>query len=474
MAYSTDTNQNHIGIVGVQHGDEGKGKVVDTISNRYDVVVRFGGGANSGHTVVVEGQEPFVYHAIPCGVLSGKKNMIGSGCATNLDRLHDEAEALAKRGCPVTPENLVISSRTHITTPYHLLLDLAEEIHKGRFGGRVGTTMQGIGPTIETKAYRAAFIRGAELRNDTPSELEHRLAFIGDEVKRRLKGMDITTEHIIAAMDKSDDSRKMTRKFREDYFDSKNFVDDKKVLERMLQHKQRYTPFFDDVSLLLTEANAQGKRIMFEGAQGTLLDPNQGTYPKTTGTTTTMAGIHEGTGTYFYIARRLGVIKAYATRVGEGGFPTELIDEKGVLTDVGERIQNVGKEFGATTGRARRPGWLDLFAAKHACRVNGFNELGVMKIDILDKIKTLRVCTGYKLDGKELKSFPDDERDLARVDPIYEKMQGWNASTTKATEFEQLPKNARNYLLFIEKELKIPVRYISNGEKRHQLITRYG
>lgn len=473
MTYSTDTNLNHIGIVGVQHGDEGKGKIVDTLSERYDIVVRFGGGANSGHTVVVEGQEPFVYHAIPCGVLSGKKNMIGNGCATNLDRLHDEAEALAQRGSPVTPENLVISSRTHLTTPYHLLLDLAEEVHKGRFGGRVGTTMQGIGPTIETKAYRSAFIRAAELRNDTPSELEHRLAFIGDEVKRRLKGMDITVEHVLAAMDKSGESKTMTRKFRDDYFDGENFVDDKKVLERMLQHKERYTPFFGDVSLLLTEANAQGKRIMFEGAQGTLLDPNQGTYPKTTGTTTTMAGIHEGTGTYFYIARRLGVMKAYATRVGEGGFPTELV-ENGSLTEVGAYIQDTGKEFGATTKRPRRPGWLDLFAAKHACRVNGFNEMGVMKIDVLDKLKALKVCVGYKLGGEELKSFPDDERDLARVEPIYETLPGWNADTSKASDFEELPKKARDYALFIEKELKVPVRYISNGEKRCQLITRHG
>ncbi len=464
-------------VIGMQWGDEGKGKIIDVLAPNYDIVVRFGGGANAGHTVIV-GLEKFVQHLLPCGIIPGKKCVVGNGVLVNFDRLDEEIEDFAKAALKITEEQLRISEKSHIVTPYSLLLDLAEEIHKGRKGGKVGTTMQGIGPTVEAQASRIGYLRADDLVDDTLAELEKRLKDIFEEVDCKIIAMDISPMDMINAMNKDENSIKMTQKFRDTYFDGVSYIKQKTVLENMLKHKEKFTPFITGTDRELQKLHEQGKAILYEGAQGTMLDIHHGSYPKLTSTTATMGGIHTGTGTYIPCEERLGVLKAYTTRVGEGAFPTELAEPdpekpgKTRPTEVGARLQERGGEFGATTGRVRRTGWLDLVIAAHAVRTNGINEIAITKLDILDTEEKLEVCVAYELDGQRIDYVPSSDRRLARAKPIYQTLPGWKADTTKAKTFEELPENARNYIGFIENFLKVRIKYVSNGAERSQIITR--
>jgi len=464
MTNTTIRRVQHTAVIGPQWGDEGKGKIVDMLAQKHDIVVRYGGGANAGHTVDV-GNEEFVLHLVPCGAIYGKLNVIGNGCVINLDRLTEEINHLSTRGKEMNPGNLKISGRAHITTPYKLLLDLAEEIVKAkRTGGAVGTTLQGIGPTYQFKVARTG-IRMTDFVELLPSDLEEKIGTIAEEVENRIKALGLEPCNISEAINSNDQTKRMTRALHP-YLSSETFLDRRKIMHSMIEHRERFAGFVTDISYFLSEQMKKGQRIMFEGAQGTLLDIDHGTYPHVTSSNTTIGGIFTGTGIYVDVPNRLGVMKAYTTRVGNGEFPTELKDE------AGKRLQEKGAEFGATTGRARRCGWLDLVIGKYAVRVNGLNQLAMTKLDILDGEKDIQVCVAYELDGHQTDVFPASEAALARAKPVYQTLAGWMTDTSKARKFEDLPENARNLAIFVEQYLETPIKYISIGKERDQVIVR--
>jgi adenylosuccinate synthase len=463
-----DTRFSHAGhtaVVGDQWGDEGKGKIVDMLAQKHDVVVRFGGGGNAGHTVCAA-DEKYVLHLVPCGAVFGKLNIIANGVVLNYDRLAEEVADLKSKGKELTKENFIISERAHVITPYHLLLDLAEEIVKSkRTGGAVGTTMQGIGPGYQLKMARTS-MRVVDLMEDSNVELGHRAEALEVDVLTRIAAMQLVPQDIFDAMNKDERAQKMTRGFLP-YFDGHSFVNMGKVIDSLRQHRDNFSQFVQDISYVLSQQDQKGKRILFEGAQGTLLDIDHGTYPHVTSSNTTMGGVHTGTGTYLPLEHRLGILKAYTTRVGNGVFPTELTD------DVGKRLQEKGCEYGATTGRPRRCGNLDLVIAKYAVRVNGLNEIALTKLDVLDGEKEIPVCVAYDMGGHTTDIFPTSERTLAKAKPVYKTLPGWQKDTTGAREFSELPENARNFVKFVEEQLDTHVKYISIGEKRDQVITRW-
>jgi adenylosuccinate synthase len=423
-------------VIGAQWGDEGKGKVVDLLTEHAQVVVRFQGGNNAGHTLVVGGQKT-VLHLIPSGILhAGKTCVIGNGVVVDPAVLVKEIDALKERGFLKDDSHFLISDNAHIIFPWHKLLDTYRE--KARGVSAIGTTGRGIGPAYEDKVARRG-IRVRDLLN--PERLRKRI----DE---RLPGV-------------RDELRELCRAANEQppELDAQKYQDEFSALG------ERLRPYVHDVSLYLAGQVQRGARILFEGAQGTLLDVDHGTYPFVTSSNCVAGNAAVGSGLGpTTIDKVMGISKAYTTRVGGGPFPTELTDE------TGDRLRKVGDEFGATTGRPRRCGWLDGVVLRYAVRVNGLWGLALTKMDVLSGLKTLQICNAYELDGKRITELPGDYEDLARVKPIYETLHGWDEKLAGVRTFDELPENAKRYVRRVEEICGVPVVCISVGADRGETV----
>ncbi len=417
-------------VVGAQWGDEGKAKVIDYLTERADIIARFQGGANAGHTVVVEGRK-FVFHLVPSGVLyPDKVCVIGNGVVVDPLALLDEIDQIRERGIE-TEGRVFLSSKAHLILPIHKALDRAMERSKGERS--IGTTGRGIGPAYSDKALRGG-IQAAELLD-----------------------VDRLRERFSAVLERG--NRLLEKVFDEDP------VESDEVLERYVEAAGRLGPSIRDISRLLDESMRAGRRVLLEGAQGTMLDIDHGTYPFVTSSNPTAGGACLGTGIGpSRIGRVVGIAKAYATRVGHGPFPTELEGE------MGERLRDWGGEYGATTGRPRRCGWFDAVALRYAARVNGLDELAVTKLDVLDQVDEIGVCTGYRIDGRELDDVPLRSEEWERIEPIYEWLPGWKSETSGLRELGELPERARAYLERIGVLTGVPVGLVSVGPDRAQTL----
>ena len=420
----------NIVVIGAQWGDEGKGKIVDILAADADVVVRYQGGSNAGHTVINQ-LGTFVFHLVPSGILyRGTLCVIGNGVVVDPAALIEEMDYLQKQGVRIG-KNFVISERAHLILPYHKAIDKASEQSKG--ARRIGTTGRGIGPSYADKMARIG-IRVGDLLNPKAfrTKLEENLV----EINWFLEQL-----------------------YKVDRFEVE------KVFQQYMSYAERLKSHIVDASMLVNKLIDQGKTILFEGAQGTHLDVDLGTYPYVTSSSATAGGAATGTGVGpTKIDAVLGVAKAYTTRVGSGPFPTELSD------DVGAGLQERGKEFGATTGRPRRCGWFDGVAMRYATRVNGLTSLAMTKLDVLDGCKELKVCIGYRYQGQTRREMPADLQTLLECEPVYKKFKGWSASTTGVTTYKGLPSEAKRYLKFIEDHAECPIDMISTGSKRAATI----
>lgn len=417
-------------VVGTQWGDEGKGKVVDILSEESDIVARYQGGANAGHTVVIDNHK-FILHLIPTGILhSDKICVIGNGVVLDLNQFFFELDELEKKGIN-TVGRLLVSDSAHLVMPYHKLIEKLNEEKKGE--EKIGTTKKGIGPAYLDKIGRVG-IRVADL-------------FDEEVFKKKLK---LNFE---------------LKKFFWENFSWEELKDLEKNSEDILKFREKLKPLVVDSSVYLNDAIKQGKNILLESAQGTLLDIDFGTYPYATSSHTTAGGACIGTGIGpTFIDEIIGVAKAYTTRVGNGPFPTELRE------GAGDMLRKKGEEFGATTGRPRRCGWLDLVILKHSVRVNGIKKLAITKLDVLDELESILVCIGYKYKDKTFDEFPNDLNTLNNCEPVYEKLSGWGKATCGLTNYNDLPEKAKSYLDFIEKSLKVPIFMVSTGSKREETI----
>jgi adenylosuccinate synthase len=420
-------------VVGTQWGDEGKGKIVDLLTDRAAAVARFQGGHNAGHTLVIDGNKT-VLHLIPSGILrDGVSCLIGNGVVLSLEALVTEANALVASGVPVF-ERLKVSPGCPLILPSHVALDLARE--KARGSSAIGTTGRGIGPAYEDKVSRRALrVSDLFLREKFASKLGEILDYHNFLLKN--------------------------------YFGA-DPVDFSESLDGALQAAEVVAPITADVTQILRDLSDNGESILFEGAQGTFLDIDHGTYPFVTSSNTVAAAASTGTG----IGPRdldyvLGIVKAYTTRVGAGPFPTELFDE------FGAHLAEVGAEFGATTGRPRRCGWFDAVALKRSIVNSSVSGLCVTKLDVLDELETIQICVGYQIDGEPISGVPVVVDRFAECKPVYEEHPGWQASTVGITDFEELPSNARDYLQRIEELAGVPVAIISTGPDREQTIIKH-
>lgn len=415
-------------IVGAQWGDEGKGKVTDYLASRADVVVRYQGGSNAGHTVVKDGQE-YRLHLVPSGILyPDKVCVIGNGLVVDPVGLCEELDGLQRRGLPLA--RLYVSDRAHILLPCHIRLDEAEE--QNRDNGRIGTTGRGIGPAYTDKVARIG-LRAGELMEPGWEDQVVALVEKKNLVLKKLYGMDGFPPQA--------------------------------VVEKLRPSVERLRPLITDTSLLLNSALKEGKNVLFEGAQGTLLDLDHGTYPYVTSSSPTAGGACTGSGVGpTAIDAVYGVCKAYLTRVGEGPFPTELHGE------TCRQIRDRGKEYGTTTGRPRRCGWLDLVMLRYTARVNGLTGLLITRLDVLDEQPRLLLCTGYRYRGELLEGFPASLRVLRECEPVYEEMEGWQQDTSGARRLDDLPPAARRYLDRISEIVDVPVAMVSVGPQREQTI----
>ncbi len=414
-------------LVGLQWGDEGKGKVIDYLCRNSDVIIRFQGGNNAGHTVITGGKK-FIFHLIPSGILHKNKICaIGQGVVIDPEVLLDEINNLQKSGVSVTPLNLKISPYSHIIMPYHRIIDSLREQKRIE---KIGTTKRGIGPCYKDKVSRCG-IRVADF---------------------------ITPEKF--ALKLKDNLREKNPIFKEAY--GQEEFKFKSIYTKYKKLAEKIKPFVCDLTEYFYQK--QKKRFLFEGAQGTFLDIDAGTYPFVTSSSVTAANALLGSGLpYIRIGKNLGVAKAYTTRVGEGPFPTE-INGKYL-----EFLQKEGGEFGATTGRPRRCGWLDLVLLRRAVKVNNINSLVITKLDVLGGLKKIKVCTAYKAKGKKLKTFPYY---LDKICPEYKEFSGWGQDVSKIKKFAKLPKTAKIYLNFIEKYLKVPISFISVGKEREEIFRK--
>ena len=425
-------------ILGAQWGDEGKGKITDLLAAQADVVARFGGGDNAGHTVTV-GTERFALHLIPSGILYPQVTcMLGGGMVVNPEKLLAEMDGLSARGVDVSPERLRLCGLAHLIMPYHLALDGAAEDARG--SAAIGTTRRGIGPAYTDKAARSG-IRAQEMLHATD-----RFALRIRE-QAAIKNIQLETIYDQAPLNAE------------------------AIVDEYLAYAQRLAPHVADVSEELAGGMRSRKRILAEGAQGTLLDLDHGSYPYVTSSNPTIGGVMIGLGMGpQHIERVVGVVKAYQTRVGAGPMPTELSGE------LGEMLRGTGTqpwdEFGTTTGRPRRCGWLDVVALRYAMRVNGLTEMAITKLDILSSFQDLEICVAYELDGQRIETFPNDVAALARCRPIYETLPGWQEVITHVVAFEDLPPEAQGYVGRIEELLGIPASSISVGPGREQTIIR--
>ena len=414
-------------LLGLQWGDEGKGKVVDVLTPRYDVVARFQGGPNAGHTLAFEGQK-YVLRSIPSGIFQGDKiNIIGNGVVLAPDLFMDEAKALEQSGHPLK-ERLHISKKAHLIMPTHRVLDAAYEAQKGK--NKVGTTGKGIGPTYTDKVSRTGLRVGDILENF-------------DEKYAQAKARH---EAILRTMNYEYDIDEVEKKWMEgiDYLRQFPIVDSEHELNHLL---------------------GEGRSVLCEGAQGTMLDVDFGSYPFVTSSNTICAGACTGLGIGpNKIGEVYGIMKAYCTRVGAGPFPTELFDE------TGKRIRDLGHEYGAVTGRERRCGWIDLVALRYSIMVNGVTQLIMMKSDVLDDFATIKACTAYKVNGKLTRDFPYNIEH--GIEPVYQELKGWQTDMTRFTSEDQFPQEFCDYIAFIEEQLTTPITIISIGPDREQTILR--
>ena len=414
-------------VIGTQWGDEGKGKIVDYYAKDADYVVRYQGGANAGHTIKV-GEEVYKLHLTPSGVIQGKIGIIGNGVVVDPETLIKEIEELTKRG--IKPK-LLISDRTNIIMPYHKILDGAEEQYLGN--KKIGTTKRGIGPCYSDKIAR-----------------------------KGIRAIDLTDKTTLSK--KLDDILTVKQKIFEVY-KIKEKLDKKEILEKYAGFGKRLKEFIVPTHIELNKAIKSGKNILFEGAQGTMLDVDFGTYPYTTSSHTIAGGSIIGTGIGpHHIDDIIGIVKAYTTRVGEGPLPTELFDKNG------EHLQQKGHEFGTTTNRPRRCGWLDLVVVKHSCLLSGITKIAITKLDVLDGLKTVKICIKYKLNGKEIDYFPANIEDVKKCKPIFKEFNGWKKIDGSSSKISDLPKEAQEYLEYIEKETNTPISVVSIGPGRKETI----
>ncbi len=438
-----DLGTGHCAVVGLQWGDEGKGKIVDLFARKYDLIVRYNGGANAGHSVQV-GADRYALHLIPSGILYPDKfNVIGNGVVIDPVVLIKEIEGLRQRSVEVAA-NLRISNRAHVVLPYHHLQDQLYEsalsILRGD-GEKIGTTGRGIGPCYADKALRSTAIRVGELAD-------------ADQLASKLQLIVTIKNAQLAAL-----AQQCGQDFEP--------FDADQLCEQYTQHGRTLSQHVCDTTRLLHESMDAGKQVLFEGANATLLDVDHGTYPFVTSSNCSTLGIYAGAGVPgSTVGATVGVMKAYSTRVGGGPMPTELHDT------VGQRIRDVGREYGTTTGRPRRCGWLDLVAVRYTAKLNGVNNICLMLLDVLAGHEILKVCVGYRYAGGEVDAFPADAGTLEAVEPIYEEMAGFDQEVTECREFDQLPPQARAYVEKIEQHVGVPVGMISVGPRRDQVIVR--
>lgn len=420
-------------VIGAQWGDEGKGKIVDLLAERFSIVARYQGGHNAGHSVYV-GDAAYVLHLIPSGIVHpGKTCVLGNGMVIDPKAFFAEADRLTEQGLEVTPERVLVSSRAHLILPYHQALDHTSEERLGN--ERVGTTLRGIGPAYEDKAGRRG-IRTAD-------------ALIPEVLRARIERNLEDANRVIAAY-------------------GGKLLYPAEVFDQMQPLVERLRPFITDTTAYLNRAAAAGRSILIEGAQATLLDVDHGTYPFVTSSSTTAGGASVGTGLAPHrINGVLGIVRTYTTRVGEGPFPTEMLADESVI---GGLIRERGREYGASTGRPRRCGWFDAFATKYAAEINGFSAVALTKLDVLDALHEIKVCTGYRLMDRDLDYFPAVAQELRDVEPVYETLPGWRASTEGITRREDLPRAAQDYVRFISERIGCEVGLISTGPDRAQTI----
>lgn len=418
-------------IVGLQWGDEGKGKITDYLASKADYIVRYQGGNNAGHTVVVDDQE-FKLHLVPSGILyPGKLCMLGNGVVINPGVLLKELQGLKDQGIDIS--GMRISDRAHVIMPYHPYLDQWNEA--SRQIGKIGTTGRGIGPAYVDKYERYDAIRISDLIDE-------------DTFKERLPEIVRVKNEVVSKV------------YGETGFDVQE------ILDEYLKYAEAIRPMVVDTSVLVDQAIRRGEKVLFEGAQGTLLDIDHGTYPFVSSSSSSAGGACIGSGVGpTRVNKVVGIIKAYSTRVGEGPFPTELSDELVSLLRDGR-----GREYGVTTGRPRRCGWFDGVIAEYSVRINGVSDLVVMKLDVLDKLETIKVCTGYRYRNSVLKAFPASLKVLAECQPIYEEMPGWQQDTTGCKEYGELPRQLQDYLKRISELAGAPISMASVGWRRDETI----
>jgi len=420
-------------IIGAQWGDEGKGKVVDLLADRFDIVSRYQGGHNAGHSVYVV-DKAFVLRLLPSGIIHPDKTcVLGNGMVIDPKAFFEEVDQIAGKGISVTPERLKVSSRAHLIMPYHKALDHTSEERLGN--EKIGTTLRGIGPAYEDKAGR----RGIRVSD----------AMSPDVLKLRVERNLEEANRIIALYGQ--------QPLRAD-----------EILSAISPLIERLRPFVCETSHFLAEARKAKKKILLEGAQATLLDVDHGTYPYVTSSNPTAGGASVGAGIPpHHITGVLGIVRTYATRVGEGPFPTEMLDAE---EDMANLIRERGNEYGSVTRRPRRCGWFDAVATRYAAELNGFDSVALTKLDVLDALEQIKVCVGYEIDGKRVDTFPAVSSDLRQINPVYETLPGWLADTVGTTEFEHLPENARKYVEFLSAQIGVEIGLISTGPERDQTI----
>jgi adenylosuccinate synthase len=420
-------------IIGAQWGDEGKGKVVDLLADRFDTVARYQGGHNAGHSVYV-GERAFVLRLLPSGIIHPNKTcVLGNGMVIDPKAFFEEVDQMAAQGISITPERLKVSSRAHLILPYHRVLDHTSEERLGN--EKVGTTLRGIGPAYEDKVGR----RGIRVADALDKDLLR---------SRIVRGLEEANRVIVLY------GREPLR--ADEIFDEISAL------------AERLRPFVTDTTTFLTKAIKSGKRILLEGAQATLLDIDHGTYPFVTSSNPTAGGAAVGAGIPPHsISGVLGIVRTYTTRVGEGPFPTEMLEDEEEMANL---IRERGNEYGSVTRRPRRCGWFDAVATKYAADLNGFNSVALTKLDVLDALKEIKVCVSYDLDGNEIDYFPAIASELRRIKPVYETLPGWETSTVGVTNVEELPQNARKYVEFLSDSIGVEIGLISTGPERDQTI----
>lgn len=420
-------------VIGAQWGDEGKGKITDYLASQADMVLRCQGGSNAGHTVVVDGNK-YALHLIPCGILNPNTvNVVGNGVVLDLKVVLEEIKQLSEQGFSV--KNLVLSEKAHLIMPYHYLMDDYQESLKG--DNKIGTTRRGIGPAYMDKTARQG-IRLLDLMAWEP--------FL-EKLDYNLKEKNVIFAHAGLPTIEGEAREALIKEFAE--------------------YREQVKPYVGETVYLVNDALKAGKKLLFEGAQGSLLDVDHGTYPFVTSSNTVAAGSCSGVGIGpTAVNRVLGIAKAYCTRVGAGPFPTELIDDMGV------KLRSLGNEFGVTTGRPRRVGWFDSVVVRYSALVNGMTDLCITKLDILDSLSEIKVCTAYSYKGQVIDKLPSTLEELEHCTPIYETLPGWQQDTTECRSFRELPINAQKYILRLEELVGVPISIVAVGAARESTIVR--